>query len=86
MTDFSGILFALSIAAAIVLTIIFIVKHVKKQPTKKIKASIGICLMVAILMVIIGVATMPDSSTGAHLNNLKNGFPELLTNKTIKYF
>lgn len=63
MTDFSGILFALSIAAAIVLTIIFIVKHVKKQPTKKIKASIGICLMVAILMVIIGVATMPDSST-----------------------
>jgi hypothetical protein len=29
---------------------------------------------------------MPDSSTGAHLNNLKNGFPELLTNKTIKYF
>lgn len=63
ISDFSGIVFMLSIVAAIVLTIIFIVKHVKKQPAKKIKASIGICLAVAILMVIIGVATMPDSST-----------------------
>lgn len=62
MTDFSGIVFALSIAAAIVLTIILIIRHAKKRSIKKLGISIGVCLVVAVLMVIVGVETIPDDS------------------------